>query len=161
MCPRAFVLSKAWYVAHLLPLATSASNPALVAPATRFWRLLANFLWADRLQRAWLLMNAAPRGRPLLPRDHGPGNAGQAGLSSPGCCPALHLAYWLGISLKALLPAMASAGATMVGNPAGHYADLLTLRKEIFSTDCIDTGCLQLAKSAAIYKELTATLPPP
>ncbi len=146
---------------HLLPLATSASNPALVAPATRFCRLVANFLWADCLRRAWLLMNATPRDRPLLPRDQGPGNVGQAGLSSPGCCPALRLAYWLGISLKALLPAMASAGILMVGNPAGHYADLLTLLKEIFSSDCIDTGCLQEAKSAAIYKELTATLPPP
>jgi hypothetical protein len=43
-----FVLSKAWYIAHLLLLATSASFPGLTAPATCLRRLVAYFLWAGR-----------------------------------------------------------------------------------------------------------------
>ncbi len=46
-----FVFSKAWYTAHLLPLATSASSPGLEAPATCLCRLASDFLWAGHLRR--------------------------------------------------------------------------------------------------------------
>jgi hypothetical protein len=38
-----FVLSKAWCIAHLLPLATSPAFPKQTAPATRLRRLVADF----------------------------------------------------------------------------------------------------------------------
>ena len=74
--------------------------------------------------------------------------------------PAFHLAYWLGISLQGLLPALASTGLRLEGEPPGQYADLLTLLREVFALSCVDTANLQLATSAAIYKELTCTPPP-
>jgi hypothetical protein len=47
-----FIMSKAWYFAHLLPLATkTAGPPPLLAPATRFWQIAADFLWQGRLRR--------------------------------------------------------------------------------------------------------------
>jgi hypothetical protein len=47
------------------------------------------------------------------------------------------------------------------GQPPAQYASLLDLLREVFSLDCITTANLQEAKSAKIYKELTATLPTP
>jgi hypothetical protein len=75
--------------------------------------------------------------------------------------PALHLAYWIGLGLHGVLPGMASAGVRVDGDPPVQYAGLLTLLREVFSLDCVDTGCLQEVKSAAIYKEFTLTLPTP
>jgi hypothetical protein len=143
-----FVLSKAWYVAHLLSLATTASAPHLVAPATSLRRLASDFLWAGRFRRL------------AFDECHTKRSAGGLGLSCPqsraqstlakqachflaaGGRPALHLAYWLGISLQGLLPAMASAGLMVEGDPPAQYADLLTLLREVFSLDCVDTGHL-------------------
>ena len=162
-----FVLSKAWYIAHLLPLATTASTPGLVAPATRLRRLIADFLWLGRLRRL------------AFDECHAKRSAGGLGLSCPqtraqsmltkqacrhlaaGGRPALHLAYWLGISLRGLLPQLASAGLMVEGDPPRQYGDLLDLLREAFSLDCIDINNLQEAKSAAIYKEWTLTLPTP
>jgi hypothetical protein len=162
-----FVLSKAWYIAHLLPLATSASFPGLTAPATRLRRLVAVFLWAGRFWRLAFDECQAKR------------SAGGLGLSCPqtraqamlakhtcrhlaaGGPPALHLAYWLGISLQGLLPALASAGLRLEGDPPAQYADLLSLLREVFTLSCVDTANLQLATSGAIYKELTCTFPTP
>ena len=162
-----FVLSKAWYIAHLLPLATSASNPVLVAPATRLRRLVADFLWAGRFRRL------------AFDECHTKRSAGGLGLSCPqtraqamlakqacrhlaaGGRPALHLAYWLGISLQGLLPVLASAGLRLEGDPPAQYADLLSLLREVFMLTCVDTANLQVATSAAIYKEMTCTLPTP
>jgi hypothetical protein len=45
------ILSKAWYIAHLLPLATSVSSPGLMAPATHLRRLVADFLWVGLFRR--------------------------------------------------------------------------------------------------------------
>jgi hypothetical protein len=73
---------------------------------------------------------------------------------------ALHLA-WLGISLHSLLPVLASAGLRLEGDPPSQYADLLPLLREVFALSCVDTANLQLATSAAIYKELTCTFPNP
>jgi hypothetical protein len=75
--------------------------------------------------------------------------------------PALHLAYRLGISLQGLLPALASAGLRLEGDPPTQYADLLSLLREVFTPSCVDTANLQLATSAVIYKELTCTFPTP
>jgi hypothetical protein len=75
--------------------------------------------------------------------------------------PALHLAYWLRISLEVLLPAMASGGLMVKGDFPVHYAGLLTLHRELFFLDWVDTGRLQEVKSTAIYKEFTLTLPAP
>jgi hypothetical protein len=75
--------------------------------------------------------------------------------------PALHLAYWLGISLQRLLPGLASAGLRLEGDPPAQYADLLSLLREVFSLSCVDKANLQLTASAEIYKELTCTFPNP
>ncbi len=40
----------------------------------------------------------------------------------------------------------------VIGDSLGKYADLLILLWEAFYLDCVDTGCLQEGKSAAIYK---------
>jgi hypothetical protein len=53
--PEVFILTKAWFVGHLLPFATRASRPDLVAPATCFRRIVSNFLWAGH-SGGWLLM---------------------------------------------------------------------------------------------------------
>jgi hypothetical protein len=101
-----FILSKAWYIAHLLPLATSASSPGLEVPATRLRRLVSDFLWAGRHSV----------------ECHAKRSAGGFGLSCPqtraqsmlakqachflaaGGRPALHLAYWIGLGLHGVLP---------------------------------------------------------
>jgi hypothetical protein len=75
--------------------------------------------------------------------------------------PDFYLAYWIGISLQGFLPGMASAGLMMDGDPPVQCAGLLTLIREFFSLDCVDTGDLQEVISAAIYKEFTFTLPTP
>jgi hypothetical protein len=167
-----FVLSRAWYIAHLLPLATSVYNhqhnhPNLVAPATRLCRLVGDFLWAGRFRRL------------AFDECHAKRSAGGLGLSCPqtraqamlakqacrhlaaGGRPALHLAYWLGISLQGLLPVLASAGLMVDGDPPAQYADLLTLLREVFTLSCVDTANLQLVTSRDIYRELTCTLPTP
>jgi hypothetical protein len=64
--------------------------------------------------------------------------------------PALHLAYWLGISLQGLLPAF--AGLRLEGDPPSQYADLLSLLREVFTLSFVETANLQLATSAGIYK---------
>ncbi len=74
---------------------------------------------------------------------------------------ALHLAFWLGISLQDLLPVLASIGLKVEGDPPAQYADLLSLLREVFTLSCVDTANLQLATSAAINKELTCTFPTP
>jgi hypothetical protein len=158
-----FVLSKAWYIAHLLPLATSLAFPGQTAPATGLHRLVADFLWAGRFRRL------------AFDDCHAKRSAGGLGISSPqtraqamlakqtcrhlatGGRPALHLAFWLGISLQGLLRALASAVLRMEGDPPAQYADLLTLLREFFTMFCVETANLQLATSAAIYKELTCT----
>ncbi len=162
-----FVLSRAWYIAHLFPMPTSPALIGHTAPATRLRRLVADFLWAGRFRRL------------AFDECHAKRSAGGLGLSCPqtraqammakqtcrhlaaGGRPALHLAYWLGISLQGLLPALASTGLRLEGEPPGQYADLLTLLREVFALSCVDTANLQLATSAAIYKELTCTPPPP
>ncbi len=154
------VLSKAWYIAHLLPLATSPAFPGPTAPATGLHRLVADFLWAGHFRRL------------AFDERHAKRSAGGLGISSPqtraqamlakqtcrhlaaGGRPALHLAYWLGISLQGLLHALASAGLRMEGDPTAQYADLLSLLREFFTMSCSWT-------SAAIYKELTCTFPTP
>jgi hypothetical protein len=162
-----FILSKAWYIAHLLPLATSASSPGLMVPATRLCSLVADFLWAGCFQRM------------AFDECHEKRSAGGLGLSCPqtraqailakqacrhlaaGVRPALHLAYWLGISLQGLLLAPASAGLRLEGYPPAQYVDLLSLLRKVFTLSCVDTANLQLATSAAIYKKLTCTFPNP
>jgi hypothetical protein len=75
--------------------------------------------------------------------------------------PALHLAYWIGISLQGLLPVKATAGLTLPDNPPPQYASLLSLLREVFQLDCVRVHLLQETQSAAIYKEWMATLPTP
>ena len=106
-----FVLSKAWYIAHLLPLATEAAGPPpLVALAVRLRRLVTAFLWVGRF---WSL---------AFDECHAKRAAGGHGLSCPQtraqamrakqACrhlaaagrPARHLLFWLGPALEAVLP---------------------------------------------------------
>ncbi len=162
-----FVLSKAWYIAHLLPLATSPAFPGQTAPATRLRRLVADFLWAGSFQRLAFCECHAKRSAGGLGLSS-PQTRAQAMLAKQTCChlaaggrPALHLAYWLGISLQGLLPALTSAGRRLEGDSPAQYADLLTILREVFTLSCVDTANLQLATSAAIHKELTCTFPTP
>jgi hypothetical protein len=67
----------------------------------------------------------------------------------------------MGISLQGLLPVVASAGLMWEGDPPVQDAGLLTLLREVFFLDYVDTGRLQEVKSAAIYKEFTLTPPTP
>jgi hypothetical protein len=147
----------AWYVAHLLPLATSASSPGLEALATRLRHLATDFLCTGCLRRL------------AFDECHVKRSAGGLGLSCPqtraqsmlakqachflaaGGRPALHLAYWIGLSLHGVLPGMASAGLRVDGDPPVQYASLLTLLREVFS---LVGGHLQ-------YKEFTLKLPTP
>jgi hypothetical protein len=47
-----FIMFKAWYFAHLLPLATEAAGPPPLLPqGTRFRQVVADFLWQGRLRR--------------------------------------------------------------------------------------------------------------
>jgi hypothetical protein len=124
-----FVLSKAWYIAHLLLLATSPAFPGQTAPATCLRHLVADFLWAGRFRRL------------AFDECHAKRSAGDLGLSCPqtraqamlakqtschlaaGGRPALHLAYWLGISLQGLLPAWPLLASGWRGN---HLPSLRT-----------------------------------
>ena len=163
-----FILSKAWYLAHLLPLATEAAGPPhMVAPATRLRRLVCDFLWAGRLRSI------------AFDETHSKRSAGGLGLSDPQtraqsmlakqACrhlaaagrPALHLAFWIGPSLSAFLPDMPFDGPAVVGRPPPQYENLLDLLVEVFDLESVNVGRLQEVQSAAIYKELTSTLPTP
>ncbi len=46
---------------------------------------------------------------------------------------------------------VASAGLMLEGDPLVQYAGLLTLLREVFSLESVDTGRLQEAKAAAVY----------
>lgn len=46
-----FIMFKAWYFAHLLPLATEAAGPPPLLPQARFRQVVADFLWQGRLRR--------------------------------------------------------------------------------------------------------------
>jgi hypothetical protein len=138
-----FVLSKAWYIAHLLPLATSPAFPGQTVPATRFGRLVVDFLWAGRFWRLAFDECYAERSAGGLGLSCTQTRA-QAMLANQTCRhlaaggrPALHLAYWLGISLQGLLPT--SAGLRLEGDPPSQYADLLSLLREVFTLLCVDT----------------------
>jgi hypothetical protein len=47
------------------------------------------------------------------------------------------------------------------GDLPAQYANLLSLLREVFTLTCMEMANLQVATSAAIYKELTCTLPTP
>jgi hypothetical protein len=53
-----------WYIAHLLPPATSVSYPGLEALATRLCPLASNFLW-QAVSGDWPLTSVMPRGQPV------------------------------------------------------------------------------------------------
>jgi hypothetical protein len=159
-----FIMSKAWYIGHLLPLATEATGPPpLLALATRFRPNVADFLWHGRLRR-WHLMSFTPRSRRAALASpayrHGPSQCwpNRHATASRGQT-ALHLGYWLGTILANLISAVISAGHMLPGHPSVQYSSLLNLLREVFSLDCITTADLQEAKSAKFYKKLTVTLP--
>ena len=163
-----FILSKAWYLAHLIPLAVEAAGPPpLVALATRFRQLVADFLWRGRLRRLAFDELHDKRDKGGLGLSC-PQTRAQSMLAKQACRhlasrghPALHLGYWLGTSLANLLPTVPSAGLMLPGQPPPQYAGLLDLLREVFSLECVNTARLEDVQSAKIYKELTATLPTP
>jgi exonuclease III len=154
-----YIFSKAWYFAQVLPLPASTAD--------RLRRAASEFLWKGRLQR--------------LSTDelHSKPEAGGLSLScvqtraqsllakqtchhlEAGGRPAQHLFYWIGISLRRLLPASASPGLTLEAGPPQQYGDLLNLLTEVFSLNCVDTSCLRDTRSALVYKELMTDPPPP
>ncbi len=163
-----FALSKVWYFAHVLPLSPTSSNPPpAVAPAVRLRRAIGDFLWDHRLRRLAFDECHAGLTKGGLSLSC-PQTRAQSMLVKQACRqladggrPALHLAYWIGFSLRGLYPALASAGLTLVDQPPPQYAGLLDLLRETFTLDCVNTNSLQETQSAAIYKEWTLTLPTP
>ena len=75
--------------------------------------------------------------------------------------PALHLAFWLSPVPDTEIPLMAPAGGVFVGQTPPQYSGLHDLLSEVIGLSCIDTGRLQDAQSAAIYKEFMETPPTP
>jgi hypothetical protein len=73
--------------------------------------------------------------------------------------PQLHLAYWLGLTLRPQLPALGAGPHTEIVPPL--FQSLGRSLLEAFGLDCVEVGALGAVTSARLYKELTATLPPP
>jgi hypothetical protein len=127
------------------------------------YRILETWALVLSSEAGWQCSTGEPRllssstshqlGHPLLYPPGGP-MAGGSRL-------ALHLAYWLGISLQGRLPVTLSSGLMAVGDPPVQYAHLLSLPQEVFSLDCVDTRRLPEVKSVAIYKELPSASPLP
>jgi hypothetical protein len=73
--------------------------------------------------------------------------------------PRLHLAYWLGLTLRPQIPALGVGLHTEIVPPL--FQSLGRSLLEAFGLDCVEVGALGAVTSARLYKELTATLPPP
>ena len=158
-----FALSKVWYFAQVLPM------PQEVA--ARLERAASNFLWLGRLERlAWSEL-------------HSPLHQGGLGVScvfsraqalwvkqaarqlAAGGLVAKHLAYWMGLRLRAqpvfaVLPFSLSAGPHAEVLPP-FYRDLSFLLLEVAKLGVLDDGQMEVVQAKAIYKEFLSSPPPP
>ncbi len=152
-----FALSKAWYMAQILPLPASFVGRLKRAAGGFLWRGHLERLAYDELHRPLSqgglhLSCPASRAEALLGKQtlHLIANGGRA---------AGHLAYWLGQRVRDLWPALGPGPHPEVLPPS--MASLATLVRELTSLDCVDPANPRASESKKIYKELTATLPPP
>jgi hypothetical protein len=142
-----FALSKAWYLAQILPL-----PPATTA---RLRRAAGDFLWCGRFER--------------LAHDelHGPLSSGGlrtsaiqtravALLAKQACHrlagggrPARHIAYWVGLRLRHRLPDL-GAGLHAEDIPP-FYKDLASLLEEVLTLPGVNSGALLDVSSKFIY----------
>jgi hypothetical protein len=152
-----FALSKAWYMAQILPL-----PPSTAAPLRR---AAGDFLWRGRFE--WLAHDEL----------HGPLSEGglrtsaiqsraEALLAKQACHrlagggrPARHIAYWVGLRLRHLLPDL-GAGPHAEDIPP-FYKDLTSLLEEVLTLPGVNSAALLDVSSKFIYGQFTATLPPP
>ena len=73
--------------------------------------------------------------------------------------PARHIAYWVGLRLRHLLPDL-GAGLHAEDIPP-FYKDLASLLEEVLTLPGVNTAALLDVSSKFIYGQFTATLPPP
>ena len=151
-----FALSKLWYVAQVLPL------PASTARVVK--ALMGQFVWRGRLERL------------ALDEIHSPPDKGGLGLPClEARCEALllthtcrmlavhsssrrHLAYWMGLSLRNLLPDLARGpNAELVPN---IFKKIVNVFKHC-AGESIFIENLSSVKCKVVYSDLTNSLPPP
>jgi hypothetical protein len=150
-------LSKAWYLAQILPL------PKRLA--SRLQKAAGDFLWRGRLERlaydelhvplseGGLKLSAiAERAQSLLAKQ-------ACHRLAAGGKQSQHIAYWVGLRLRHALPALA-AGPHAEAIPA-FFKDLCTLLLEVFRLPSVSVSSLGEATAAGIYADLVSTPPPP
>ncbi len=152
-----FLLSKAWYLAQILPLPSSFVGRLKRAVGAFLWRGHFERLAYDELHRplsqgGLRLSCVASRAEALLAKQ-------TCHLIAQGGRAAGHLAYWLGQRLREVLPVLGPGLHAEVLPPSMAY--LACVIREICDLDCVDREDLQATESKKIYKELTSTLPPP
>jgi hypothetical protein len=153
-----FAVSKAWYLAQILPLPATA--------ATRLRCAVGDFLWRGCLERlsheelhipfsegGLRLSSIATRAQALLAKQACHRLAGGGGR------PARHLAYWIGLRLRLYLPAL-GAGLHAEAIPP-VYRDLSKLLIEVFALPSVSVNSLAEVTSKGLYTEFTSTLPRP
>ncbi len=133
-----FAVSKAWYLAQILPLPSSA--------AARLRRAISDFLWKGRLERlaheelhipfsegSLCLSSISSRAQALLAKQ-------ACHRLAAGGRPARHLAYWIGLRLRPYLPALGSGPHAVDILPA--YKDLSNLLIEVFGLPSVSVSNL-------------------
>jgi hypothetical protein len=152
-----YALSKAWYLAQILPL----SKPM----ATRLQKATGEFLWRGRLERL------------AYDELHGPLAEGGLRLScilaraqsllAKQACQRLaaggrqerHLAYWIGLRLRRHLPHL-EAGTHAEAIPP-YLKELCSLLLEVFQLPDVSLSALGEVTAAGIYSKFMSTPPPP
>jgi hypothetical protein len=152
-----FALSKAWYLAQIIPMPPAVAN--------RLRRAVSDFLWKGRLERlafdelhspfseGGLRLSAiAARAQALLAKQACHRLAG-------GGNPAAHIAYWVGLRLRGRLPALGGGPHAEDIPPA--FKELASLLLEVFSLPEVSVASLADVTSKYVYSQFTSTLPPP
>ncbi len=152
-----FALSKAWYMAQILEFPAHFVGRLKRAAGDFLWRGHLERLAYDELHRplsqgGLRLSCPASRAESLLAKQ-------TLHLLAAGGRPASHLAYWMGQRIRDICPALGPGPHPEVLPPS--MASLATLVREVVALDCVNPDHLGAAESRHIYKELTATLPPP
>jgi hypothetical protein len=152
-----YALSKAWYLAQILPLPK--------ASAARLQRAAGDFLWRGRLERLAYDELHVPLAEGGLRLTSIPERA-QSLLAKQACHrlaaggrQAQHLAYWIGLRLRFSLPDLA-AGPHAEAIPP-FMRDLGVLLLEVFRLPSISVDSLGEAAAADIYADLVSSPPPP
>jgi hypothetical protein len=150
-------LSKAWYLAQILPMPPAVAN--------RLRRAVSDFLWKGRLERLAFdelhspiaegglhLSAITTRAQALLAKQACHRLAG-------GGNPAGHIAYWVGLRLRGRLPALGGGPHAEDIPPA--FKELASLLLEVFSLPEVSVTSLADVTSKYVYGQFTSSLPPP